>query len=56
MSHDAKRLIAALLERDPVKRLGANGADEIKRMPFFAKIDWKKCDSFVACWLDNILN
>lgn len=42
MSHDAKRLIAALLERDPTKRLGANGADEIKRMPFFSRIDWKK--------------
>ena len=42
MSHDAKRLIAALLEKDPVKRLGANGADEIKKMPFFHKIDWKK--------------
>jgi len=42
MSHDARRLIAALLQRDPTQRLGANGADEIKRMPFFSKIDWKK--------------
>jgi serum/glucocorticoid-regulated kinase 2 len=42
VSHDARRLIAALLKRDPTKRLGANGADEIKQMPFFSGIDWKK--------------
>lgn len=33
--------MTGLLQRDPSKRLGANGAEEIKRHPFFAKyIDW----------------
>lgn len=31
------------MTRDPAQRLGANGAEEIKRHPFFAKhIDFKK--------------
>lgn len=42
MSTDARRLIAALLDRDPSRRLGTNGAEEIKKMPFFSKIDWKR--------------
>ncbi|KAL5521078.1 hypothetical protein ACEPAG_9000 [Sanghuangporus baumii] len=41
MSHDAKSVMSGLLQRDPSKRLGHNGADEIKRHPFFARhIDW----------------
>ena len=44
MPHDAMTLITGLLQRDPTKRLGANGAEEIKRHPFFAKyIDWNRC-------------
>ncbi|KDQ16691.1 hypothetical protein BOTBODRAFT_30613 [Botryobasidium botryosum FD-172 SS1] len=43
MSYDARSIIAGLLSRDPATRLGANGAEEIKRHPFFAKaIDWNK--------------
>ena len=41
MSHDAKSVMTLLLQRDPARRLGAGGADEIKRHPFFARhIDW----------------
>ena len=46
MPHDAMTLITGLLQRDPAKRLGANGAEEIKRHPFFSKhIDWNRCVS-----------
>ncbi len=35
-------MIVSLLNRNPSKRLGAGpeGADEIKRHPFFKNIDW----------------
>lgn len=44
MSTDAKNIIVNLLNRNPSKRLGAgqDGADEIKRHPFFQNIDWEK--------------
>ncbi|KOS17460.1 Serine/threonine-protein kinase gad8 [Escovopsis weberi] len=38
----ARDLLQRLLERDPAKRLGANGSTEIKSHPFFHGIDWKK--------------
>ncbi|KAI0720888.1 Pkinase-domain-containing protein [Fomitopsis betulina] len=42
MSHDAKTIMTGLLQRSPDKRLGANGAEDIKQNPFFSKhIDWK---------------
>jgi serine/threonine protein kinase len=39
---EAKDLLKGLLERDPNKRLGSSreGAEEIKRHPFFRDIDW----------------
>lgn len=42
MSAEAKSIIVHLLNRNPSKRLGAgaDGADEIKRHPFFDGIDW----------------
>ena len=44
MSVEAKNLIVHLLNRNPSKRLGAGveGALEIKRHAFFAKIDWSQ--------------
>lgn len=43
-SVEAKSLLQGLLERDPTKRLGSTEEDasEIKRHPWFAKIDWAK--------------
>ncbi|CAG9990339.1 unnamed protein product [Clonostachys byssicola] len=38
----AKDLLTKLLNRDPEKRLGANGSAEIKAHPFFHAIDWRK--------------
>ncbi|KLO15973.1 Pkinase-domain-containing protein [Schizopora paradoxa] len=40
---DAQSILTGLINRDPSSRLGANGADEIKRHPFFHRhIDFKK--------------
>lgn len=41
MDREAKSLITGLLQRDPARRLGTNGASEIKAHPFFHQIDWK---------------
>jgi serum/glucocorticoid-regulated kinase 2 len=38
----ARSILTGLLTRDPVQRLGVNGAEEIKRHPFFEKIDWQR--------------
>jgi serum/glucocorticoid-regulated kinase 2 len=38
----AKDLLTRLLDRDPARRLGANGAAEIKAHQFFHQIDWRK--------------
>ncbi|KAI9828508.1 MAG: hypothetical protein M1826_006045 [Phylliscum demangeonii] len=38
----AKDLLMKLLDRDPDRRLGANGAAEIKAHQFFHSIDWRK--------------
>ena len=35
-----KDLITKLLEKDPTKRLGYNGAEEIQKHPAFANIKW----------------
>jgi hypothetical protein len=42
LSEEAKNLIVSLLNRNPSKRLGAgpDGAEEIKRHPFFRNLDW----------------
>jgi serine/threonine protein kinase len=43
-SVEAKSLLQGLLERDATKRLGSSeeDANELKRHPWFAKIDWDK--------------
>ncbi|KAI5795487.1 kinase-like domain-containing protein [Peziza echinospora] len=40
--NDAKSLLIRLLDRDPARRLGANGAAEIKSHRFFETVDWRK--------------
>ena len=40
---EARSILTGLLTRDPSKRLGVRGAEEIKRHPFFSNhIDFKK--------------
>ncbi|KAF2484822.1 kinase-like domain-containing protein [Neohortaea acidophila] len=38
----ARDLLTKLLDRDASRRLGTNGASEIKAHPFFHQIDWRK--------------
>ena len=40
LSDNAKDIIKKLLIKDPHKRLGANGPQEIKQHPWFANVDW----------------
>ena len=40
LSDEAVDLMKGLLERDPTKRLGAGGAEEIKCHEFFRGVDW----------------
>lgn len=39
---DAKDLLIGLLCRDPKRRLGYHGSDEIKSHPFFNQLSWKR--------------
>ena len=51
ISSEAKGVMTGLLQRDPAKRLGANGGEEIKKHPFFAKyIDWNRYVLYLAYW------
>ena len=40
VSSQAKKLMSGLLTRDPTKRLGSNGTEEIKAHKFFSGVDW----------------
>ncbi|KAJ5076207.1 non-specific serine/threonine protein kinase [Anaeramoeba ignava] len=42
ISEEIKSLLKGLLQKQPEKRLGFNGIDEIKNHPFFEGIDWDK--------------
>ncbi|KIJ60779.1 hypothetical protein HYDPIDRAFT_138719 [Hydnomerulius pinastri MD-312] len=43
MPAEARSVMTGLLKRDPARRLGTNGGEEIKKHPFFAKyIDWHR--------------
>ncbi|XP_062386898.1 microtubule-associated serine/threonine-protein kinase 1-like [Sardina pilchardus] len=37
---DAQNLISALLQTNPIVRLGTGGAFEVKQHPFFTELDW----------------
>lgn len=44
----------ALMTLDPNDRLGAGGADEVKRHPFFAGIDWDQVTTTEAAFIPQV--
>ncbi|KAJ6044021.1 serine/threonine-protein kinase gad8 [Penicillium canescens] len=51
----AEDLLAKLLSRNPLQRLGANGSEEIKSHPFFDEIDWPKLLKTIFLDFDRLL-
>ncbi|TPX75764.1 hypothetical protein CcCBS67573_g02972 [Chytriomyces confervae] len=45
LSADLKDLLSKMLDRDQTRRLGTNGAEEIKKHPFFAEINWQRLNA-----------
>ncbi|KAF4213296.1 hypothetical protein CNMCM5878_000107 [Aspergillus fumigatiaffinis] len=39
----ARDILTKLLDKDPIKRLGVNGAAEVKAHPFFHAVKWHEC-------------
>lgn len=54
MSPEAKDFIERLLCFDPHQRLGANGADEVKRHPFLQDIDWDSVRTMEASFVPQV--
>jgi serine/threonine-protein kinase RIM15 len=53
-SQEARDFMKALMTLDPNERLGAGGADEVKRHPFFAGIDWEKVTTTEAAFIPQV--
>uniref|UniRef100_A0A1J3K018 non-specific serine/threonine protein kinase n=1 Tax=Noccaea caerulescens TaxID=107243 RepID=A0A1J3K018_NOCCA len=53
MSYEAQDLINRLLVHEPEKRLGANGAAEVKSHPFFQGVDWENLALQKAAFVPN---
>ncbi|OXC70861.1 hypothetical protein AYX13_00277 [Cryptococcus neoformans] len=54
ISPEARDLINRLLCSDPQKRLGANGAEEVKNHPFFAPINWDTIATSEASFVPDV--
>jgi serum/glucocorticoid-regulated kinase 2 len=40
ITNEAKLIISQLLQKEPLKRLGTNGAEEVRNHPWFAGVNW----------------
>ena len=56
MSSEARDFIDKLLAFDPSHRLGAKGADEVKRHPFLAGTDWENVRSTEANFVPQVVD
>jgi len=58
LKKDAKAVVEGLLQREPAERLGCMklGVDEVKRTPFFSKINWQRLEKKLiqAPYIPNI--
>ena len=54
VSPEARDFMERLMTLDPTKRLGANGADEVKAHPFFSGIDWDKVTQTEAAFIPQV--
>lgn len=53
-SPEARDFMERLLIVDPIRRLGANGADEVKVHPWFADIEWDKVTTTEAAFIPQV--
>ncbi len=53
-SPEALDFMKSLLTVDPERRLGANGAEEVKRHPFFDGIDWEAVTKNEAAFIPQV--
>ncbi|PIN13909.1 Microtubule-associated serine/threonine kinase [Handroanthus impetiginosus] len=53
MTYEAADLINKLLIENPVQRLGATGAGEVKRHPFFKDINWSNLERQKAAFIPS---
>lgn len=54
VSPEARDFMQRLMTVDPQRRLGANGADEVKAHPFLAGIDWDKVTTTEAAFIPQV--
>ncbi|KAI0068805.1 hypothetical protein BV25DRAFT_1791490 [Artomyces pyxidatus] len=53
-SREARDFMERLLTLDPTRRLGVNGAEEVKAHPFFAGIEWDKVTTTEAAFIPQV--
>lgn len=53
-SDEARDFMQSLLMLDPTKRLGSNGAEQVKAHPFFEGIDWEKVTTTEAAFIPQV--
>jgi serine/threonine-protein kinase RIM15 len=52
--HVTRDFMQRLMTLDPIQRLGANGAEEVKAHPFFEGIEWDKVTTSEAAFIPQI--
>lgn len=54
VSPEARDFMERLMTLDPARRLGANGADEVKNHPFFSDISWDAVTTSEAAFIPQV--